>query len=406
MAGRHHSKRGDPARIAREAELLTAARHPGVVELVGIEGDPLDPVLVTQRVEGRDLANAGTLSRAEAAGITAALASTLADVHQQGIVHGAVTPEHVIIGPGGRPVLCGFGHGGRAGALDPAVDVRGLGALLKVLLAEAGRPSSDPLLRVAEDATAPDAAQRPTAARFAAAINEIVPDACLPGASVAANAGALEALRRAHAAPSWRGYKKRRKRQAALVAAAGILLVSAGALAFNDLSGAGGGAAAPIREPLLPSAEPTTPTTSTTSTTLAPVVVSTSLAAPSCPRVDGTLAADTDGDGCPEALTFSGGVLEAGAARWSVGAEGDQVASGDWACRGRAGLALLHPPTGDVFLFDGWAGPGHDLVGGRALRVEGGFALRSGGSGNGGCPQLLVDRRDGPPVAVPTGRGA
>ncbi len=402
MAGSHHSKRGDPARIAREAELLTAARHPGVVELVGIEGDPLDPVLVTQRVEGQTLASAGPLSRAEAAGITAALASTLANVHQQGVVHGAVTPEHVIIGPGGRPVLCGFGHGGRAGALDPAIDVHGLGTLLRSLLTEARRPPSDPLLRLAEDATAPEAAQRPTAARFAAAINEIVPDACLPGATVAANAGALEALRRAHAAPSFRGYKKSRRRRPVLVAAAGILVVSAGALAFNSLSGPGGEAAAPIPEPLLPSAEQSTPTTSTT---LAPVVVSSGLPAPTCAPVDGILAADTDGDGCPEALTFSGGVLEAGAARWSVGDAGDQVSTGDWACRGRAGLAVLHPPTGDVFVFDGWAAPGHDLVASRAIRVEGGFALRSGGSRS-GCPQLLVDRSDGPPVAVPTGRGA
>jgi hypothetical protein len=396
----HHFKRGDPARIAREAESLALARHPGVVELVGIEGDPLDPRLVTRRVEGPTLAGAGTLSRAEAAGVAAAVASTLTDLHRMGFVHGAIVPDHVIVDRGGRPVLCSFGYGGRAGEpspappgdpLDPSIDVYGLGALLRFLLADGCQSGSDPLFRLAEEATVPDAAKRPTAAQFASAINDAVPDACLPGAAVARNVDALDALRRSHAVPSLRRHEKSRNRRTVLVAVAGILMVSVGAVAVHGLSVAGSGAAAPIRDPLLPSVASTT----------APAP-----AAPTCPVVDGILAADTDGDGCLERLEYAGGVLESASARWSVGNGGDQVATGDWACRGQTLVAVLHPATGDVFLFDGLAGLDQDLVTNPVLRVDGGFALRSAGIGSDGCQQLLVDRRDGPPVVVPARRGA
>src|SRR5688572_3112825 len=108
----------EAARLAREAELLEAARHPGVVELVGVDGTGMGSMLLTAHVEGPTLAAVGPLPLQEAAGLLAALASTLADLHELGLVHGAVCAEHVIVGAGGRPVLCGLAYGGRAG--EPA----------------------------------------------------------------------------------------------------------------------------------------------------------------------------------------------------------------------------------------------------------------------------------------------
>ncbi|MDP1803990.1 MAG: hypothetical protein Q8K72_02380, partial [Acidimicrobiales bacterium] len=108
----------EAARLAREAELLEAARHPGIVELVGVDGSGMGSMLLTTHVEGPALAAVGPLPLEEAAGLLAALASTLADLHELGLVHGAVCPEHVIVGPGGRPVLCALGYGGRVG--EPA----------------------------------------------------------------------------------------------------------------------------------------------------------------------------------------------------------------------------------------------------------------------------------------------
>ena len=83
-----------------------------MVELVGVEGTTDRPVLVTVLVEGPTLAAPLALTVAEVAGLAGALAATLGDLHDLGIVHGAVVPEHVIVSPDGRPVLCGFGSAG------------------------------------------------------------------------------------------------------------------------------------------------------------------------------------------------------------------------------------------------------------------------------------------------------
>ena len=41
--------------------------------------------------------------------------------------------------------------------------------------------------------------------------------------------------------------------------------------------------------------------------------------------------------------------------RWALGQAGDQVATGDWSCRGTRTVVLLRPSTGEVFRFDAWA---------------------------------------------------
>ena len=167
-------------RIRAEAELLTAARHPGVVELVGLEGSTDRPVLVTVLVDGPTLAAPLALTVEEVAGVVGAVAATLADLHELGIVHGAVLPEHVLLGPDGRPVLCGFGSAGRVGEddeLDPSTDVAALGRLLRRL---ATGPDARPLRRLAEAATADDPAARPSAGELAAELAEAVPGARLP----------------------------------------------------------------------------------------------------------------------------------------------------------------------------------------------------------------------------------
>ena len=155
-------------RIRAEAELLTAAHHPGVVELVGLEGSTDRPVLVTVLVDGPTLAAPMPLTVEEVAGVVGAVAATLADLHELGIVHGAVVPEHVLLGPDGRPVLCGFGSAGRVGEddeLHPSTDVAALGRLLRRL---ATGPDARPLRRMAEAATADDPAARPSAGDLAA----------------------------------------------------------------------------------------------------------------------------------------------------------------------------------------------------------------------------------------------
>ena len=120
-----------------------------------------------------------------------------------------------------------------------------------------------------------------------------------------------------------------------------------------------------------------------------------------CPPVAGLMAADVDGDGCDDALRYHEGVVESASGRWAVGASGDELAVGDWWCRGRRTLAVLRPSTGDVYAFDGWAGPGGELTTGPAGRVEGGTALRAADLDGDGCHELMVARGEQPPVVVP-----
>src|ERR687894_35198 len=83
----------EAARLEREARNLEAARHPGVVDLVGVEGHGIGAILLTAHVDGPTLARVGRLPLEEGAGLLAALATTLADLHDLGLVHGAVRPE-------------------------------------------------------------------------------------------------------------------------------------------------------------------------------------------------------------------------------------------------------------------------------------------------------------------------
>ena len=190
----------EAARLVHEADQLEAARHPGVVELIGVDGLGVGSMLLTAHVEGPALAQVGRLPLEEGAGLLAALASTLADLHELGLVHGAVSPDHVIVGPGGRPVLCGFAYGGRRGGpsgppppvprafadparagtdeLSPAFDVFGLGALARFLAPDP--PPGHVLARIADEATVADASARPSARAVAEALQHEVPAARLP----------------------------------------------------------------------------------------------------------------------------------------------------------------------------------------------------------------------------------
>jgi hypothetical protein len=392
------SPSNDPSsagRVHREAELLAAARHPGVVELVGVEGSAERPVLVTAPVDGPTLAAFGALDVEEAAGLMAALASTLADLHDLGIVHGSVDADHVLVGSDGRPVLCGFERGGQRGEvppgaveeLDPAVDVAGLGLLLRRF---AMGVEARPMRRLADQATSADGTARPSARALADELATAIPGSRLPARPSGHEdarlvepdfrVGALEGRRRL---PKDRGISGRLPRRAVVVGA-GV----AAAVAVVVLLVAVSRTPAPSPAVVLPAA-PTT-TIAAPGTTAAPAPTSTRPAArQDCPEVTSVLLADVDADGCLDALRYADGVLEGAGRRWAVGRAGDMVATGDWSCRGVRTLALLRPSTGEVFPLTGWDGE----VPARAVaRVAGGQALRAADVDRDGCHELVVER--------------
>ncbi len=185
------------ARIASEGSRLGRAGHPGVVELVR----RTDQELVLAWAGGETLG----LRRppvTEAAGILAAVAATVADLHEVGIVHGRLDASHVVLDGEGRPRLCGLrGPGAGDAPPMPTDDVRALGDLIDVLVG--GEVEVEPiperrwgarrwagyqrraLQSVADRATHEDPARRPTARALAAAIAAAVPEARLvPGRHV------------------------------------------------------------------------------------------------------------------------------------------------------------------------------------------------------------------------------
>ncbi len=193
------------SRLGHEADMLLLARHPSVVEIDDYVDDGTTATLALVPVAGSTVDRLGVLDPAEAAGLVADLASTLADLHALGVVHGRVRPDHVILTPDGRTVLCGFADAtatsqasgvedAPATPLDPSLDVRGLGRLLAGLVGPStALPIPDrrrmrlrhqdcraALLTLADLAEHHDPAARPTAAGLAERILTLVPDARSP----------------------------------------------------------------------------------------------------------------------------------------------------------------------------------------------------------------------------------
>ena len=436
---------GQATRLRRQAELLATVQVPGVVRLEGLEGPPDEPVLVTDRIDGPDLARAPALTVEEVAGVVAELARTLSDLHDIGVVHGAVVAEHVLLAPDGRPVLCGFGYGARAGEVPvaeaplpeaaadpartpgeplwPASDVLALGALLDDLLAEAtpaasGAAYAEALRAIARRTAVGEPDLRPSARAVAEAVTHAVPTARLPGTSAERSESGSDALRALRGVPGLggRGGSHRlplgRRTGVRLVPVALAVVVAGGFIARGLL----GGSPEPEPQPAEPqprsearaaaSASLTTRPPDTAPLTTRALLPSTRpLLREGCPPLSGQLAADVDGDGCPESLRWEAGIVEGGNRRWAVGQPGDLALTGDWTCTGSATLAVLRPATGQVFVFEGWAATGREVTGAQAATVAGAFALRAAELDGDSCPDLLVERTGGPPTTVPLPRG-
>ncbi|MGH9119270.1 MAG: hypothetical protein ACRD0A_15730, partial [Acidimicrobiales bacterium] len=152
VARKRASTAAQRASLEWEAAALAAAGHPGVVDLLDVEPESL----TTAYAGTHSLATGPPLTAERIMALGAAVAATVADLHSLGIVHGRVDPSHVVLGPDGRPLLCGFSGttlAGRAGPptsptvhgfadprlrsgdpTPPAADVYAIGAVLRFLL--------------------------------------------------------------------------------------------------------------------------------------------------------------------------------------------------------------------------------------------------------------------------------
>ncbi|MGY1736275.1 protein kinase domain-containing protein [Geodermatophilus sp. SYSU D00684] len=109
---------GDAGRQAREAALLGALDHPHLVRLHEVvhqprRGGPARVALVLDLLEGGSLAallaRRGRLRPGEVVTALAPVAAALACAHEQGVVHGDLSPGNVVFTAEGRPVLTDLG---------------------------------------------------------------------------------------------------------------------------------------------------------------------------------------------------------------------------------------------------------------------------------------------------------
>ena len=139
---------GDDARRHHEADVLRRVSGPGIVELLRVLEDPDGITLELAAVgDGRTLSEVHGLDLDEIADITAQVATATAQLHEAGVVHRAISAEHVLLDHQHRAVLCGFGEWRDISPDHPATaDVMALGALTTRLIdsaVDAGRFGRD-----------------------------------------------------------------------------------------------------------------------------------------------------------------------------------------------------------------------------------------------------------------------
>ncbi|MFC3495584.1 serine/threonine-protein kinase [Glycomyces rhizosphaerae] len=97
------------AKVRREAEVLASVNHPNVVTVYDAVEEDGDWWIVMEYVNGRTLAETGTVAAEEAARYGAQLAGSLEAVHAKGILHRDVKPANVMVTDHGIAKLADFG---------------------------------------------------------------------------------------------------------------------------------------------------------------------------------------------------------------------------------------------------------------------------------------------------------
>lgn len=105
-------RREDRERFRREARVLAALRHPGIMPVFTLGEAAGIPFFAMPYIPGpclaRRLASGGRFTEREACAILADLADAVAASHRAGVVHRDIKPENVLL-ENGRPILADFG---------------------------------------------------------------------------------------------------------------------------------------------------------------------------------------------------------------------------------------------------------------------------------------------------------
>src|SRR5437660_4661562 len=107
------------ARFQREAQVLASLNHPNIAHIHGLEESGGVRALVTELVEGEDLAQRltrGAIPIDEALPIAMQIADALEAAHEQGIIHRDLKPANINLRPDGTLKMLDFGL---AKAMEP-----------------------------------------------------------------------------------------------------------------------------------------------------------------------------------------------------------------------------------------------------------------------------------------------
>jgi hypothetical protein len=390
--------RGEEAiALQRAADVLAYARHPGVPELLDVRSDATATELDIALPESTPLGSLA-LTVDEVAGVTATVATTVADLHDIGVVVGAVAIGSIVVSREGQAVLTDFtraarleGPAGRySGHPLARRDDQDVGLLLCELLdrctpsaaielLDAPRWSRRSSRHIGQTATARRLAARAAAGAItsrglAERLAADLPGARLPRrqAGTARHAGAAGAAAPTHAARA---------------AEHPTATAEVPADAFDRwFEGA-------------PASPPRTRRWGPTAWVLAaagiPALV-VLIALTHRPSGASPIICSTTNLACAR---YRDGILTSDGSRYTIGATGDVVAVGTWWC-GAASAALLRPSTGQVWLYRTWpsatlpATPqlGATVPGARGLAVQ---RRRH-------CDELLITGPDGHRTRVTT----
>jgi DNA-binding SARP family transcriptional activator/WD40 repeat protein/energy-coupling factor transporter ATP-binding protein EcfA2 len=155
------------SRFEVETQVVTRLQHPHILPVLDYWRDPTGAYLVAPRVGGSSLSHviASThLSEGRRRRVISQIGAALSYAHRFGVVHGAVSPDSVVLDDSANAYLPGTGFVVRLAAaprtfsphlppehrrhdpITPASDVYGLGRLAGDLLSETARPDAAALL--------------------------------------------------------------------------------------------------------------------------------------------------------------------------------------------------------------------------------------------------------------------
>jgi hypothetical protein len=280
------------------------------------------------------------------------VATTLADLHDLGVNHGAMEAAHILLDEQGRPVLCSFGRAEQDTVPSQADALRrqDVWALAHLLLACVAPGSSPRLVRTLRVAAGLGRRRRSRDARWLARRLACLVSGVRPPVRPV-DGGQTEFSSGPLSTSGWRWVRP----VFVAAAGAGCCIAAATALIGTRSSAPSAGPSQPLR----------------------------------CPPVD---------EGCGT-LTTPGGILTVPSGRYLVARPGDIVVVGRWQC-GPALPAVLRPATGRIWTFSRWPGAGRPVVGRLVAEgLHGAWTLRVLVRQH-GCDQMEVERHGQSPLTV------